>query len=108
MQRNSKGEPLDHVEVIETEMSTGHNVDVSGHHNIRMLASIEECGQHNLHKTPHNHRHKRIVGGSTYELGKYPWLANLNLQFSSTDKTLEAQHCGGSIIGRRHILTVGK
>ena len=48
---------------------------------------------------------KRIVGGQDAYLGQFPWLANLGFSPAGGKPEDASFKCGGSLIGKRYILT---
>ncbi|XP_023332008.1 melanization protease 1 isoform X2 [Eurytemora carolleeae] len=46
---------------------------------------------------------KRIVGGQNADLGQYPWLVNLGYRQNGGSNNLFK--CGGTLIGKRHVIT---
>jgi len=55
-----------------------------------------ECGNKFSYRTP------RILNGRNATIGEFPWMASI--QFGNPSSN-HSHHCGGSIIGPKHILT---
>jgi len=80
--------------VVATTESTPEN-RYSNHPGKSILADENNCGI--------AHPAGRIVGGQDAVLGQYPWLVNLGYQQEGRANTLFK--CGGTLIGKQHVLT---
>merc|ERR1740128_798977 len=74
---------------------TSTSSSFNDHPGMDLLSSLDTCGRSLVLS--------RIVGGMNASLGQYPWLANIG--YSVTGSAEVEYKCGGSLIGRRHILT---
>jgi len=88
------------VSETETETETEETglrepPEFSSHPGRSILSNPETCG---IPYTP-----TRVVGGEDAELGQYPWLVNLGFKRGSNPKLL--YKCGGSLVGKRWVLT---
>lgn len=67
-------------------------------HNKATKRLLDECGSVDIQN--------RIVGGSTADLGQYPWMANLLYYEKLINGTwTKVPKCGGSLIHQRYVLT---
>ncbi|XP_023341822.1 serine protease easter [Eurytemora carolleeae] len=78
-----------------TTKTTKKSSSLKEHPGLKLLSNLDTCGRSLVLQ--------RIVGGKKASLGQYPWLANIGYSVSGSSKV--EFKCGGTLIGRRHILT---
>eukprot|EP00092_Neocalanus_flemingeri_P046968 GFUD01053047.1.p1 GENE.GFUD01053047.1~~GFUD01053047.1.p1 ORF type:complete len:457 (-),score=101.46 GFUD01053047.1:210-1580(-) len=87
-----KQKPVSTTETPEPEVPENK---YSNHPGKKLLAEDASCGISNPKV--------RIVGGQDAPIGAYPWLVNLGYKQEGKPQTLFK--CGGTLIGRRYVLT---
>jgi len=98
--------PKDATELKEEEIETNNEIEeeepdksdgplpwYKTHPNKNAIANLDTCGRSFVYE--------RIVGGENASLGQYPWLANIGYTISGKVEF----KCGGSLIGKQHVLT---